>query len=80
MNSNLHPSADATRITEMTVIPIACPDPPLLNHHGVHEPMYRRVVIRLRAADGSEGLGEGPGGALDVRQLEAAAISSQVPR
>lgn len=57
----------------MIVIPIACPDPPLLNHHGVHEPMYRRVVIRLRTADGGEGLGEGPGGGLYVRQLEAAA-------
>ena len=49
------------RISEMIITPIACPDPPLLNHHGVHEPMYRRVVIRLRTADGLQGLGEGPG-------------------
>ena len=69
------------RISEMIVTPIACPDPPLLNHHGVHEPMYRRVVIRLRTADGLEGLGEGPGGGLYVRHLEAAAkhVSAPIP-
>lgn len=61
------------RIAEMTVVPIACPDAPLLNHHGVHEPMYRRVVVRLRTEDGLEGIGEGPGGALYVQQVEATA-------
>jgi glucarate dehydratase len=57
----------------MQVIPLACPDPPLLNHHGVHEPFFLRVIVRLRTADGLEGIGEGPGGGLYVQQLRAAA-------
>lgn len=61
------------RINEMLVTPVACPDPPLLNHHGVHEPYFLRVIVRLRTAEGIEGLGEGPGGGLYVQQLRAAA-------
>jgi glucarate dehydratase len=60
------------RISEMVVTPVACPDPPLLNHHGVHEPWFLRVIVRLRTEDGLEGVGEGPGGGLYVQQLEAA--------
>ena len=61
------------RISEMIVTPVACPDPPLLNHHGVHEPFFLRAVVRLRTEDGLEGLGEGPGGGLYVQELRAAA-------
>ena len=61
------------RIAEMIVTPVACPDPPLLNHHGVHESTFLRAVVRLRTADGLEGLGEGPGGGLFVQELKAAA-------
>ncbi len=61
------------RIGEMVVTPVACPDPPLLNHHGVHEPYFLRAVVRLRTEDGLEGLGEGPGGGLYVQELRAAA-------
>lgn len=57
----------------MLVTPVACPDPPLLNHHGVHEPFFLRAIVRLRTADGLEGVGEGPGGALYVQQLKSAA-------
>jgi glucarate dehydratase len=57
----------------MQVTPVACPDPPLLNHHGVHEPVFLRAIVRIRTDDGLEGLGEGPGGALYVQQLRAAA-------
>jgi len=57
----------------MVAIPVACPDPPLLNHHGVHEPVFLRVIVRIRTEDGLEGLGEGPGGGLYVQQLMAAA-------
>jgi glucarate dehydratase len=57
----------------MLVIPIACPDPPLLNHHGVHESLFLRAIVRIRTEDGLEGLGEGPGGGLYVQQLRAAA-------
>jgi glucarate dehydratase len=60
------------RIDEMLVTPVACPDPPLLNHHGVHEPFFLRAIVRLRTADGLEGVGEGPGGGLYVQQLRAA--------
>jgi glucarate dehydratase len=45
----------------MVVTPVACPDPPLLNHHGVHEPWFLRVIVRLRTDNGLEGVGEGPG-------------------
>ena len=64
-------SRGALRISEMIVTPVACPDPPLLNHHGVHESSFLRAVVRLRAENGLEGLGEGPGGGL-VQQLRAA--------
>jgi glucarate dehydratase len=57
----------------MIVTPVACPDPPLLNHHGVHEATFLRAVVRLRTEDGLEGLGEGPGGGLFVQELRAAA-------
>jgi glucarate dehydratase len=60
-------------ITEMIVTPVACADPPLLNHHGIHEPYFLRAVVRLRTADGLEGLGEGPGGGLYVQELRNAA-------
>ena len=61
------------RISEMVATPVACPDPPLLNHHGVHESLFLRVIVRIRTEDGLEGLGEGPGGGLYVQQLKAAA-------
>jgi len=65
--------SDSVRIKEMLVTPIACPDPPLLNHWGVHEPVFLRAIVRLRTEDGREGVGEGPGGGLYVQQLRAAA-------
>jgi len=57
----------------MQVTPVACPDPPLLNHHGVHEAAFLRAIVRIRTEDGLEGLGEGPGGGLYVQQLRSAA-------
>ncbi len=74
MSLNGHgPERRDLRIAEMIVTPVACPDPPLLNHHGVHEPTFLRAIVRLRTADGLEGLGEGPGGGLFVQELRAAA-------
>jgi len=67
------PPSSTTRISELVVTPVACPDPPLLNHHGVHEPVFLRAIVRVRTEDGLEGLGEGPGGGLYVQQLRAAA-------
>jgi glucarate dehydratase len=66
-------SLQSMRITDMVVTPVACPDPPLLNHHGVHEAWFLRVIVQLRTDNGLEGLGEGPGGALYVQQLQTAA-------
>ena len=60
------------RIKEMVVTPVACPDPPLLNHHGVHESVFLRAIVRLRTESGLEGVGEGPGGGLYVQQLRTA--------
>ncbi len=65
-------SASKLRISEMIVTPVACPDPPLLNHHGVHESTFLRAVVQLRTEDGLEGLGEGPGGGIFVQELRAA--------
>jgi glucarate dehydratase len=67
------PGRSRTRIAEMTVTPVAAPDPPLLNVWGVHEPTFLRAIVRLRTEDGLEGLGEGPGGGLFVQELRAAA-------
>ncbi len=67
------PPQSKLRISEMQVTPVACPDPPLLNHHGVHEPVFLRAIVRIRTEDGLEGLGEGPGGGLYIQQLRAAA-------
>jgi glucarate dehydratase len=67
------PTRSRLRIGEMVVTPVACPDPPLLNHHGVHESVFLRVIVRIRTEDGLEGLGEGPGGGLYVQQLKSAA-------
>lgn len=64
-------SRDRLRIAEMIVTPVACPDPPLLNHQGVHERTFLRAIVRLRTAEGLEGLGEGPGGSLFVQELRA---------
>lgn len=66
-------TSSTLRISEMTVTPIACPDPPLLNHHGIHEPVFLRAIVRIRTEDGLEGVGEGPGGGLYVQQLRGAA-------
>ena len=72
MSSNAGSRQDL-RISEMIVTPVACADPPLLNHHGVHESTFLRAVVRIRTEDGLEGLGEGPGGGLYVQELRAAA-------
>jgi glucarate dehydratase len=66
-------STSSLRIKEMLVTPVACPDPPLLNHHGVHESVFLRAIVRLRTENGLEGVGEGPGGGLYVQRLRSAA-------
>lgn len=60
------------RIAEMNVTPLAITDPPLRNAAGLHAPYALRVVVELVTADGIYGLGEMPGGADIVADLEAA--------
>ncbi len=72
------------RIGEMVVTPVACPDPPLLNHHGVHEPFFLRAVVRLRTEDGLEGLGQSacwayPAAVHEVMQVFAKYLIGQDP-
>jgi glucarate dehydratase len=60
------------RVVDMTITPVAVPDPPLRNSWGIHEPTFLRVIIQLRTNDGLVGLGESPGGGAMARALEAA--------
>ncbi|KAA2254915.1 glucarate dehydratase [Solihabitans fulvus] len=46
------------KITDITLTPIAFPDPPLLNSAGVHEPWALRTIVEVRTDDGLLGLGE----------------------
>nr|WP_296073172.1 glucarate dehydratase family protein [uncultured Actinoplanes sp.] len=62
-------------VRDVSVTPIAFPDPPLLNSAGVHEPWALRSVIQVRCADGSVGLGETYGDLPFLRLLETAAGS-----
>ncbi len=52
---------NATRITNVTVTPVAFRDPPLLNAVGVHEPFAMRSIIEVETSDGITGLGESYG-------------------
>ena len=61
------------RIVEVTVTPIAFPDPPLLNVVGVHQPWALRSIIEVRTDDGLVGLGESYGDAAHLALLDRAA-------
>jgi glucarate dehydratase len=60
------------KITGLTVTPVACPDPPLRNSWGIHEPYFVRTIIQVHTDAGITGLGEIAGGEAMVRQFEAA--------
>jgi glucarate dehydratase len=64
-------------VRDVTVTPIAFPDPPLLNSAGVHEPWALRAVVQVRCADGPVGLGETYGDAPHVALLQRAAAALQ---
>lgn len=49
------------KIVKVAVIPVAFPDPPLLNAVGVHSEYARRIVVRLDTDEGVTGYGEAPG-------------------
>jgi glucarate dehydratase len=61
------------RIRQVTVVPVAFRDPPLLNAVGVHEPYALRSVIQLHCDDGVVGLGESYGDDAFLALLHAAA-------
>lgn len=60
------------KIADMRIIPIAVADPPLRSAFGLHAPYALRTIIQLRTDDGLTGLGETFGGAIPLRDLEAA--------
>lgn len=57
-------------ITELTVTPIALPDPPILAASGCHGPYFLRNVVEIHTADGVSGIGETTGGAERADDLE----------
>jgi glucarate dehydratase len=60
------------KIVEMRVVPVAMADPPLRSAFGLHAPYALRTVVQLKTDDGITGLGETYGGAIPLRDLEAA--------
>ncbi len=60
------------KITNLQVIPLAFPDPPLLNSFGVHAPFALRTLVKITVDEGLTGVGETAGGEQMVRTLEGA--------
>ena len=60
------------KIREMRVVPVAMADPPLRSAFGLHAPYALRTIVQLTTDDGLTGLGETYGGAIPLRDLEAA--------
>lgn len=58
-------------ITDLRITPIAISDPPLLNAAGLHAPYALRVIVEVVSNENLYGLGEIPGGADAVADLEA---------
>ncbi len=60
------------KITDLHIIPVAFPDPPLLNSFGVHAPFALRTIVKLITDEGLVGLGETYGGGQMTSALEHA--------
>lgn len=61
------------RITQLELIPVAFPDPPLRNSWGVHAPFALRTILRLHTDEGLVGFSEtygGEGVVLALRQAK----------
>jgi len=65
----------STRITKVTITPVAFHDPPLLNAVGIHEPFAVRSIIEIETSDGVSGLGESYGDLGHLEQLRLVATS-----
>jgi glucarate dehydratase len=63
----------ATRITNVTITPVAFRDPALLNAVGVHQPFALRSILEVETSDGVTGLGESYGDASHLERLRRAA-------
>jgi len=50
------------RITQLELIPVAFPAPPLRNAWGVHAPLAQRTILRIHSDEGLTGLSETYGG------------------
>ena len=57
-------------IEKMEVFPVAGHDCMELNLSGAHSPYFTRNVVVLTASDGTEGIGEVPGGEKITKALE----------
>ena len=62
-------------VLDVTVTPIAFPDPPLLNSAGVHEPWALRAIVQVHCGDRLVGLGETYGDAPHLALLSRAAAA-----
>lgn len=58
------------KIVDVTVTPVALPDPPLLNAGGCHGPYFMRNIVQVRTDAGFVGVGETYGGAGITAALE----------
>jgi glucarate dehydratase len=64
---------NATRITNVTITPVAFRDPPLLNAVGLHQPFAVRSILEVETSDGVTGLGESYGDASHLERLRLVA-------
>jgi glucarate dehydratase len=62
-----------SRISSITITPVAFADPPLLNAVGVHEPFALRAIVEIATDDGLTGLGETYADSAHLTSLYAAA-------
>ncbi len=60
---------NTSRITNVTITPVAFRDPPLLNAVGIHQPFAVRSIIEVETSDGVTGLSESYGDAGHLRRL-----------
>ncbi len=60
------------KIREMRIVPVDMADPPLRSAFGLHAPYALRTIVQLITDDGLTGVGETYGGAIPLRDLEAA--------
>jgi glucarate dehydratase len=64
-----------SRISSITITPVAFADPPLLNAVGVHEPFALRAIVEIATDDGLTGLGETCADSAHLLSRQAAAAS-----